>query len=571
VSTRARILLVDDRSENLLALEAILEPLGHELVRAQSGEEALRALLRTEFAVVLLDVQMPGMNGFETVELIKQRDRTKDIPIIFLTAISKDDEYVFRGYEVGAVDYMFKPLHPEILRSKVSVFVDLHLKNQRILEQETHLRASRERELEQRYALERLEVEARFTEVIASVTEAIITFDDEQRINLFNAGAEHMFGVTAADALHNSLLPLLDPAARGSFTGLVAQAATPNRTPASRPEIFTAVRADGTQFQFECSLSYLRLSEGGIFTLIGRDITERVAAERALRRQAEQLAQVSEELRATNEHLLERQHDLEEAIGARSRFYASMSHELRTPINAVLGYTSLLLEGVYGELNEQQSDGIERAQRAAKHLLELVNDILDLSKIEAGKFELKTEPVTFPELLDELFVTVRPLAQQNGSELNLENGDHPITIVSDGRRVRQIILNLLSNAIKFGRGKPISVRSAALPDGGVRVDVRDRGEGIAPDDQDRIFDEFVQLGRRRNQEGTGLGLAISQRLAGLLHGTLSVESELGKGSTFTLLLPAELHTYNGEELLGATSGSAGNHHALSAGDLRTVV
>src|SRR5215216_3804645 len=135
MSTRGRILLVDDRPENLLALEAILEPLGHELVRAGSGPEALRALLQAEFAFVLIDVQMPGMNGFETVELIKKRDKTKDIPIIFLTAISKEEEYVFKGYEVGAVDYMFKPLHPAILRSKVAVFLDLYLKNQQIREQ----------------------------------------------------------------------------------------------------------------------------------------------------------------------------------------------------------------------------------------------------------------------------------------------------------------------------------------------------------------------------------------------------------------------------------------------------
>jgi PAS domain S-box-containing protein len=543
----ARILLVDDRPENLLALEAILEPLGHELVRANSGEDALRALLRDDYAVVLIDVQMPGMNGFETVELIKQRDRTKDIPIIFLTAISKDDEYVFRGYEVGAVDYMFKPLHPDILRSKVSVFVDLHLKNHHIREQEQHLRASRERELEQRYAVERLEAEARFTEVIASVTDAIITFDDEKHITLFNVGAEQTFGISASDVLHTSLLRLLEPASRAAFARLIAQAALPNRAPANRQEIVTACRTGGEQFQFECSLSYLRLTEGGIFTLIGRDITERVATERALRHQAEQLAKISEELRATNENLLERQRELEEAIGARSRFYASMSHELRTPINAMLGYTSLLLEGVYGHLNEKQADGIERAQRAAKHLLELVNDILDLSKIEAGKFDLKPERVTFPLLLDELFVTVRPLAQQNGSELTLEHDDPPITVVSDARRVRQIILNLLSNAIKFGKGKPISVRSSATPEGGVQIDVRDRGEGIAPADQARIFDEFVQLSRRRNQEGTGLGLAISQRLATLLRGTLTVDSELGQGSTFTLRLPAALHTYNDDD------------------------
>jgi len=122
---RVNILLVDDRPENLLALEAILEPLGERLVRAHSGDEALKCLLTEEFAVILLDVQMPGLNGFETAELIKSRERTRYVPIIFLTAISKDEAYVFRGYSVGAVDYMSKPFQPDVLRSKVSVFVDL--------------------------------------------------------------------------------------------------------------------------------------------------------------------------------------------------------------------------------------------------------------------------------------------------------------------------------------------------------------------------------------------------------------------------------------------------------------
>ena len=187
--TRASILIVDDRPENLLALEAILDPLGHELIRANSGAEALKKLLVHDFAAILIDVQMPGMNGFETVEIIKSRERTRHIPVIFLTAISKEEQYVFKGYEVGAVDYMFKPLQPDVLRSKVSVFVDLHLKNERIREQERRLRDAAERELEQQHQLERIESNARFSEVIASATEAIITFDSENRITLFNSGA----------------------------------------------------------------------------------------------------------------------------------------------------------------------------------------------------------------------------------------------------------------------------------------------------------------------------------------------------------------------------------------------
>jgi signal transduction histidine kinase len=214
-----------------------------------------------------------------------------------------------------------------------------------------------------------------------------------------------------------------------------------------------------------------------------------------------------------------------------------MSHELRTPINAVLGYSTLLLESIYGPLNEKQTEGITRTHKAAKHLLELVNDVLDLSKIEAGKIDLRLQPVSFPALIEDLFVTVRPLADQYGSSLAIEHTGEPMKVVSDPRRLRQILLNLLSNAIKFGRGKPIRVRSMPREDGSLVLEVIDQGEGIAPQDREKIFDEFVQLGKTQLTEGTGLGLPISRRLAEMLQGQLEIESEVGQGSTFRLTVP----------------------------------
>ena len=191
--------------ENLLALEAILEPLGQRLVRASSGEDALRHLLDDDFAVILLDVQMPGMNGFETAQLIKSRERTKFIPIIFLTAISKDDEYVFKGYSVGAVDYLFKPFQPEILRSKVQVFVDLYLQQRRIAEQEQQIRDIERQQLELRHMRELLQSEARFREIVASAMDAIVVFDADGNITLVNGAAERMFGTSSADAIGKSI------------------------------------------------------------------------------------------------------------------------------------------------------------------------------------------------------------------------------------------------------------------------------------------------------------------------------------------------------------------------------
>ena len=404
-----KILLVDDRPENLLALEAILEPLGQLLIRATSGPDALKRVLETEFAVILLDVQMPGMNGFEVAEIIKSRERSRTIPIIFLSAISKEDAYVFKGYSMGAVDYVFKPFNPDVLRSKVSVFVDLFTKQQEIQRQADLLRDSQKRELELEHRTSLLETEAR---------------------------------------------------------------------------------------------------------------------------SAAKLSQMNDELHR-------RQIALEQAMGARNRFYASMSHELRTPINAVIGYSTLMLDNIYGPLNAKQKEGLQRTLKAARHLLELVNDVLDLSKIEAGKIELTLQPVMFPSLIEDLFVTVRPLADEYGSNLALEMDGEPFNIVSDPRRVRQILLNLLSNAIKFGEGKPIRVVCKQDANRGVEIEVVDEGVGIAKDDISRIFEEFVQVSESK-QPGTGLGLPISRRLAQLLDGSLSVHSEPGRGSAFRLTLPASL-------------------------------
>jgi signal transduction histidine kinase len=249
-------------------------------------------------------------------------------------------------------------------------------------------------------------------------------------------------------------------------------------------------------------------------------------------RSAAKLAQMNDELHR-------RQIALEQAMGARNRFYASMSHELRTPINAVIGYSTLMLDGIYGPLNVKQKEGLQRTLKAARHLLELVNDVLDLSKIEAGKIELSVQPVMFPSLIEDLFVTVRPLADEYGSELTLEMQSEPFNIISDPRRVRQIMINLLSNAIKFGEGKPIGVRCKQSEAGGVEIEVVDQGVGISQEDIPRIFEEFVQVSESK-QPGTGLGLPISRRLAQLLDGSLTVCSTPGEGSVFRLILPSSL-------------------------------
>lgn len=260
---------------------------------------------------------------------------------------------------------------------------------------------------------------------------------------------------------------------------------------------------------------------GAVLTV--RDVTE----QRRRQREREQL--LEERDRALEE--------LRNAMRHRSRFYASMSHELRTPINAIIGYNELLSEQVYGPVPAEQQAALERIGRAARHLLDLVNDVLDLSKIEAGKLQIQPEPVKLGPLIRDLAATMEPLARSYDVDLrfDIESAcDH--TFDTDPRRLRQILLNLISNAVRFGAGKPVVVRCRS--ERGVRISVEDQGPGIDADRIEDIFDEFVQLGDAENG-GTGLGLAISRAIARALDGDILVESEPGRGSTFTLSLPVE--------------------------------
>ena len=563
----ADILLVDDRQENLVALEAILEPLGQRLHRAMSGEEALRHILAEDFALIVLDVQMPGMNGFEVARLIKSRERSRHIPIIFLTAISKDERYVFEGYQVGAVDYIAKPFDPDILRSKVSVFVDLHHKELEIRDQSERLADAERRELELRHTAALAASETRLSWIVDAAMDAIIGLDADLRITVFNGAAEEMFGRHANEASGLLVGELFDVGCRDDVVQRIRNApvrgATEGSAHAGAPATHecTGRRTDGATFPLEASLSALTLEGARSYAVIARDVTERKRDEAMLREQARSLETTLADLRSAHDELQRRQEELELAMGARTRFYASMSHELRTPINAILGYNTLLLDGIYGPLTDKQSHSLGRVHRAATHLLDLVNDVLDLSKIEAGKIELQLQPVPFPGLVEDLFVTVRPMAEERGSEITHQHEGESRTVVTDPRRLRQIVLNLLSNAIKFGRGQPITVvtRTRAGAEGAppwLDVEVSDRGIGIAPADLTRIFDEFVQIEKPEGDQGTGLGLPISKRLSELLGGVLEVESEPGVGSTFRLRLPIAVElSEQGDEGHAVESGA----------------
>jgi signal transduction histidine kinase len=254
----------------------------------------------------------------------------------------------------------------------------------------------------------------------------------------------------------------------------------------------------------------------------------------------DELGSLASNVNRMNDELGRLYRELETASRHKSEFLANMSHELRTPLNAVIGFSDVLSEQMFGELNEKQLEYIDDIRSSGRHLLALINDILDLSKVEAGRMELELSHFSLPQAIESGMTMVRERAARQGVELMVDVPLQDTVIEADERKIKQVLFNLLSNAVKFTpAGGEVAVK-ARVDSENVAISVRDSGVGIAKQDQERIFEAFQQAesGPDRAQEGTGLGLGLARRFVELHGGTITVESELGKGSTFTVRLPA---------------------------------
>jgi len=251
------------------------------------------------------------------------------------------------------------------------------------------------------------------------------------------------------------------------------------------------------------------------------------------------LKMLAAQLRERNMEIEHKNQDLEQASQMKSRFLAAMSHELRTPLNAVIGFSEALDARMFGELNEKQAEYVKDIHESGRHLLALINDILDLSKIEAGRMELVLAPFDLQQTLESVMILVQECAARHKLTLTLNVEPHLAQVVGDERRIKQVILNLLTNAAKFTPDGGQIVLKTEYTEAEVKISVTDTGIGIAPQQQTAIFEEFRQLSsdNQRKQDGTGLGLALSKKFVELHHGKISVDSAVGKGSTFTITLP----------------------------------
>ena len=502
----AHVLLVDDQPANLLALEAALASLNVNLVRAESGERALAALLKQDFAAVLLDVRMPGMDGFQVAREIRSRARSRFTPILFVTAGDDPDEAMLSAYALGAVDFLAKPLRSEVLKAKVGVFVELYRSKE-------ELRLRERRDFEQRLEAK----EERYRALFESIDEGFCVvkllrgpdgivrdfrYEEANEAFTMHTGLHDPVGKTAREllpAMEDNRFSVYERVARtGEATRFVQQQQSMNRW-------------------FDIYASRLGGAGSDLVAVLFSDITQRLLAEQDMRRLNEELAQANRR---------------------KTEFLATLAHELRNPLAPLSNGLHLMrMATTKPELLEKTRQMMERQ---IQHMVHLVDDLLDVARISTGKVELRRQPIDLRDVIATAVETSASLIDTAGHKLAVDVPAQPLPMDADPTRIAQVVSNLLNNAAKYTpEGGRIALK-ARVEDAEVVLSVSDTGIGIAPEALDKVFEMFAQVPSSANkpQGGLGIGLSLVQSLVALHGGRVSATSPgIGQGSTFTVRLP----------------------------------
>ncbi|MBN1627658.1 MAG: PAS domain S-box protein [Deltaproteobacteria bacterium] len=481
------ILIVDDIQENLSALERQLRKPGRKFLRACSGPEALEILKNHDISLIIMDIKMPGMDGWETAGHIKKDKNLEDIPILFITAEYIANEFIQCGFKIGAVDYITKPFEPFLLKCKVDVFLRLSM---------------------QQKAIE--ESRKRYQALFEQSNDSIIVHDTKGTIVEVNSRTLEFMGYDREEMCGMNILMLKPEWARSFVDDGLPRVL---ESGSSRFETIV-MNKNGTIIEVEISASLLD-REKGYIQAIARDITERKHVEKALLR-AKEIA--------------------EEANKDKSQFLTNINHEIRTPMNGIVGVLGLLADT---DLNEEQREYLGLLQESTQSMLKLINDLFRFAKVDSGNMLSLKTTMSLTQVLKTCHDNLLHQAEKKGLELLWGAAPKlPDRLFGDPEIIRQIIFILVGNAVKFTeKGRIIfHVKEKDRDKNSVLLHfyVKDSGVGIPEDKLDAIFNKFVQAdgSNTRKFGGLGLGLSICRQLVKLTDGNLWAESEEGKGSTF---------------------------------------
>jgi PAS domain S-box-containing protein len=501
-----RVLLVEDEETDYLLARRMLSTVENQsyvVEWAASWAAGIEAIRRCAHDVCLLDFRIGGGDGLELLK--ESRDIGCKAPVILLTGIH-DHRLDIEAMELGAADFLIKDkITPELLERSIRYSTAQAESLDELQRQRDELRAS----------------ELQFRSVVQSAGDAIILANEAGNVVGWNKGAESIFGYSEDEILGSNFQVLMPERYREAHReGFERFRVTGRSEVIGRTTEFEGLRKDGAIFPLELSLGSWRNGAGIMFTGIVRDITER--------RRTEELHRAKEAA--------------EHANLAKSNFVARMSHELRTPLHAIIGFTNLMLRNKEASLSEQERDFMQRILSNAKDQLQLINGILDLSKVEAGHMELQLTEIAIDGLISDI---VRQLeGKRRNPEVNLivKVPDVMAPVQADAARLKQVLLNLIENGLKFTSHGTVTIAVDINPVNlrPVRIDVTDTGIGIPPERLQDIFEPFRQVEESTSpREGSGLGLSICRSLCELMHYRLEVRSAPGAGSTFSVILEAD--------------------------------
>ncbi|HYV44689.1 MAG TPA: hybrid sensor histidine kinase/response regulator [Myxococcaceae bacterium] len=505
----ASLLLVDDRRENLVALEAILRGPGYRLLTAASGADALKIALREPLAVVLLDVVMPGMDGYEVARHLKELERTRAIPIIFLTALATDVQQIYRAYEVGAVDYLVKPLDSEVVRKKVAVFVDLVRQREQIARQSEALREAERREYELKLAEIRIAGDRRYRKLVEGIDHAIgWTTDEALRFTFVSRQAPRILGFPMEQFLQPGFWEtLLHPQDRGAVLAMFRR---------------------GVGEGLELVSNHRMLAANGEL----RWFRTGVSGERAAENQPAELHGISVDVT----DLKHAEEEAQRATHVREELLAIVAHDLRSPLTSIRTSAGLLERVAERAGDARVEKTIRIIARSAERMDRLISDLLDFELIQAERLTIERQPVGAAGLIRETVEMFRPTAAEK--EIQVEGyGGEDLVVHGNRERLLQILSNLVGNAVKFTPGRGSVTVRAERSGSDALFEVSDTGPGIQEEEQPHIWERYWQASPGRAGKGIGLGLSIAKGLVEAHGGRIWVERRSEGGARFHFTVP----------------------------------